>query len=213
MAARALDLADPEKNDNQELASLIRSNIDLLSPYPLAFMFSTGSDPRHAQKHETIGHFQQEAEGYVNLQPFVLDGYPAVEEDGVVLAIDGMNCVHIEVNSLFALTTSMHVIQLANCVVDIPCHSLRSVLRELHIHFDSPDLVPLCKSGEQTRRDSYRNSVQEEIKEGERQLTATPRYLRLDLDQAPPRNWSIDMLSNRQIKSELVNAMAAFSVI
>lgn len=78
--------------------------MDLVSPLPLAFMSSSTTNPCNTQESLTLSLFQPEAEGYCDMQPFPLDGYPAIEHERISIAVGSMKFVHSDVNRAYALT-------------------------------------------------------------------------------------------------------------
>lgn len=58
LGIRSLHLSDALKMGNAGLTQKIEGNIDLVSPFPLAFMEPGGEEPRHTKKSSTVSLIQ-----------------------------------------------------------------------------------------------------------------------------------------------------------
>lgn len=193
-----------QKDGILSACNIIESNIDLVSPLPLAFMSPGGTEPRRTLKSDTFVHLQAELQDLGVSDHFMLDGYPIVEERGIALSVDGMDFIHSAVNQLYALSVAMHISQLARRAVEIPCKSVGVHAVRLDFHFDDPAFVPLAKVGEQRRRDEVRSMSGCSPGAIERIMS------KLDPQMAPPKQWESLILMNRAMKSQLVNGVAAY---
>lgn len=118
----------------------------------------------------------------------------------MVVAIDGMNYIHTDVNKGYALLFEMNLLELACRIVYAGKSDLRC---------DDPLLVALAKLGEQNRRD--KNKTDDCINANPRANELARSNLRLQ--DAPKKNWRSNVLGNRHMKEQLVNAVAGFSMV
>ncbi len=160
----------------------IKENIDLVSATPHAFMNSGDDNPKHSSKSQTMPLFQDAAQfGTESAESlFLIDGYPEITEDAVVVAVDGMNYIHHGVDQLYALTIRLHVDQVARRILGALPFSVQGKVALLDIHFDDYSRVPNFKMGEQIRRDEMRGFNAE--------LAEPAVPVLCNIDAAPPPN-------------------------
>lgn len=149
------------------------------TPGRLAFMEYGSSEPRHTAKSQTVSILQElfDASGD-DTDHFILDCDPVLNEQGVTLAIDGMNYIHCDVDKGYALLDEMHVTDFARRIVSNLCKALGDSLLTLDVHFDDPSLVSISKRGGQERLDDGRNGGLDHIGElGQSQPNVTELVL------------------------------------
>lgn len=104
-----IKIGEGTESGNEFLACIIEQNIDLVSPYPLAFMTPAGTEPRHAVKSENILIFEEEGLKLYGISNLVFDGYPVANPDELVsFSVDGMKYIHNEVDRVYSLTIAIH---------------------------------------------------------------------------------------------------------